>query len=267
MWSKRYAPGSLLVYDDCCTLAPKTRYSSSLEPLCRTRSNCTVSLLARSDCILDMSNTLRRISAPPLEAFLIASDSRDVETITCLCFRMRSCPRSTERPWPQSRYTTHIPIFPTQRDFYTYAPVNATLPASLGHINVHVRDGSAILTHTAPTYTTTKRARAHAVPVALDAAGAVFRTAYVDDGESLLPSASRDVTFRVAAGSLRVQSEGTFRAAQTLESATILGEAKPSVVKVGGEKVKSWEYTEPVQRLVGSGLKVDLNGATTVAWS
>lgn len=170
-------------------------------------------------------------------------------------------------------------IFPgrgrvTWRDWYTHEAVNATvganttLAAPLGHINVHVRDGAALLLHAAPGYTTTEtRAGPFSLLVSLSADGHAHGTAYVDDGESAPPTPHRSVAFTAAAGALRIASAGAYRVAQKLETVTVLGvAAKPSAVHVGGKTVSSWEYTAALEKLVISGLSISLNAAAEVQW-
>ncbi|KAF5391184.1 hypothetical protein D9757_003121 [Collybiopsis confluens] len=173
-------------------------------------------------------------------------------------------------------------IFPgrgqvTWRDFYTHAIVKAssngtaTLSAPLGHINVHIRGGAALLMHAKPAYTTTEtRAGPFSVLVSLESHSSAFGTAYLDDGLSNPPAESRTVTLSATADALKISTQGSFTVDQKLEQLTILGiSKKPSTVSVGGKNLQSssWEYVTDVQELVISGVSVDLNSAeTTVAW-
>lgn len=84
-------------------------------------------------------------------------------------------------------------------DWYTLQAVeakpqeNVTLAAPLEHINVHVRGGS-ILPLQEPGYTTTAtRQNPWAILVALDSDGQAQGDLYLDDGESLLPNATKIV--------------------------------------------------------------------------
>jgi len=70
-------------------------------------------------------------------------------------------------------------------------------------------------------------------------------------------------------GSLEIGARGTFRVVQTLGVITILGVDKaPRRVRLDGVNIPSrkWVYDTAVQRLVISGLSVDLNGRPTVTW-
>jgi alpha-glucosidase len=155
------------------------------------------------------------------------------------------------------------------RDWWTHAPVtagNVTLPAPLGTINVHLRDGSALLLFAEPGYTTKETAEGpYELLVSVAKDGYAHGQAYVDDGISEPPTPSRTITFAASKGKLVIESEGKFKVTPKLEKVTVLGVAKPSKVWVGGKSVK-YEYDEGVQRVVVSGVQVDLNKAATVTW-
>ena len=159
----------------------------------------------------------------------------------------------------------------TWRDWYTHDVVNATvggnttLAAPLGHIPVHIRDGAALLLHSAPAYTIAEtRQSPYELLISLPADGVAFGTAYFDDGESLPPTPHRDVRFDVSKGRIVFSSSGAFAVGPKLESVTVLGTQKPKSVAVGGKAVRSWEYFSAQQKLVVSGLNIDLNAPETV---
>ncbi|KAH9947335.1 glycosyl hydrolases family 31-domain-containing protein [Amylocystis lapponica] len=164
------------------------------------------------------------------------------------------------------------------RDWYTHAVVdasaggNTTLAAPLGHINIHIRDGSALLLHAQPAYTTAEtRAGPYALLVAQAADGYAFGTAYVDDGETVPPTPNRTLTFSARRGALAIASAGSYGIGQTLESVTVLGAAEAGVenVHVNGELVDAsqWEFVGALQKLVVSGLALNLNTDSTVTWT
>jgi alpha-glucosidase len=169
-------------------------------------------------------------------------------------------------------------IFPGQghttwRDWNTHdvvnatASVNTTLAAPLGHIPVHIRGGSAILLHAAPAYTIAEtRAGPYALLVSQAADGYAFGNAYIDDGESIPPTPHRNLEFHVSTGELEIASAGTFNVEQKLETVTILGTPRPTEVSVSGKTITSWQYLEGQQKLVITGLTVNLNSATTISW-
>ncbi len=177
------------------------------------------------------------------------------------------------------------------RDWYTHAIVKGdplsestvVLDAPLGHIPVLVRSGAALLLHSQPGYTTRASAAApYALLVSLGGDGHAYGTAVVDDGETLEPEVedahargrviatqSRTLVFDAHDKSLEIGARGTFRVVQTLGVITILGVDKaPRRVRLDGVNISSrkWVYDTAVQRLVISGLSVDLNGRPTVTW-
>ncbi|GJE89250.1 glycoside hydrolase family 31 protein [Phanerochaete sordida] len=159
------------------------------------------------------------------------------------------------------------------RDWHTHAVLNTsssgptTLAAPLGHVPVHVRSGAAILLHARPGYTIAATRRSpYTLLVALTADGRADGSAYLDDGVSAPPTACRDVRFTAGRGRVVIASEGAYVVGPKVESVTVLGAARPTRVSVGGRSVE-WRYEEGLQRLVVSGLGVDLNvGETVVAW-
>ncbi|KAI1787666.1 glycosyl hydrolases family 31-domain-containing protein [Ganoderma leucocontextum] len=165
-------------------------------------------------------------------------------------------------------------IFPGQgrviwRDWHTHEVVNAsisantTLDAPLGHgINVHVRDGSALLLHEQPAYTIAETRQGPA------ADGYAFGTAYIDDGETVPPTPNTTLTIGARKGAVTIHPAGTFAIAQPLGSLTVLGAAQtpPTEVTVNGLKTAAWRFDARVERLVLTGLKLDLNRLVTVEW-
>ncbi|KIP03529.1 glycoside hydrolase family 31 protein [Phlebiopsis gigantea 11061_1 CR5-6] len=160
------------------------------------------------------------------------------------------------------------------RDFYTHEVLSTTsggqtaLSAPLGHIPVHVREGAAILMHARPGYTTAEtRTSPFRLLVFATADGYASGHAYFDDGESLPPTAHRDVLFFVSEGKMVVESSGSFDVEPRLESLVVLGVKRPSTVMVQGGRADGWSYTDGLQKLVLSDLNVDLNGRATIEWS
>ncbi|KAG8862460.1 hypothetical protein FRB96_001531 [Tulasnella sp. 330] len=164
----------------------------------------------------------------------------------------------------------------TWRDWYTHDAVKSspgtlnTLPAPLGHINVHIRGGSAILCSTDPAYTIEDtRQGSYSFIVSLASNGGAFGTAYIDDGESYPPGQNRTLTFLATNGKVIVKSNGDYTVNQRLEIVTLLGIThKPSVMKVNGTPVGGWTYSVGQEKVVLSNAGWDLNEATTtLSWS
>jgi alpha-glucosidase len=163
----------------------------------------------------------------------------------------------------------------TWRDWYTHDIVQAsangsvTLSAPLGHINVHFRDGAAILMHAKPAYTIYEtRHGPFALLVSLDSRHQAFGTAYLDDGESYPPGPSRELTITASVGEVRIKGRGTFHVDQELDEVTVLGAfARPQSVSMNGKGVRSWDYFARRNKLVVRGLGVDLNQPVVLKWN
>ena len=165
----------------------------------------------------------------------------------------------------------NVGIFPGQgkviwRDWYTHDVVNAsvgtntTLDAPLGHINIHVRDGSILLLHSEPAYTVEEtRQGPFELLVSLSSDGAAFGTAYLDDGLSSPPGPSSNLIFHAADGHLTIKPSGKFRITQKLDRITILGVKKLSSVMLGGKKISQWQFSRDQAKLVIENIDGDLN--------
>jgi alpha-glucosidase len=160
------------------------------------------------------------------------------------------------------------------RDWYTGAVVNATaganttLAAPLGHLNVHVRDSSVLLLHAAPAYTVAETAAGpYALLASLAADGYAQGQAFVDDGASDPPGPSTTINFLARNGSLALTPNGKFHIAQKLANVTVLGVAsQPKKVAVSGTAA-NFQYDAATEKLVVSGLAVDLNSKSTLTWA
>lgn len=163
----------------------------------------------------------------------------------------------------------------TWRDWYTHDIVQAsdnglaTLSAPLGHINVHFRDGAAILMRAKPAYTIYEtRQGPFALLVSLDSRHQALGTAYLDDGESYPPGPSRELTITASSGEVRIKGRGTFHVAQALDEVTVLGAfARPQSVSINGKGMRSWDYFARRNKLVVRGLGVDLNQPVVLKWN
>jgi alpha-glucosidase len=144
---------------------------------------------------------------------------------------------------------------------------NTALDAPISHINVHIRDNSALLLHQKPGYTIYEtREGPYSLLVSLNAAGTAFGTAYVDDGISFPPGPSRSLTFQAAEGTLKIDSKGEYEIVQMLEMITVLGVQKPAQVSIQGSQVEGWTYKVATEELVVSNASVGLNGQTSLVW-
>ena len=149
----------------------------------------------------------------------------------------------------------------------TSGATNTTLAAPLGHINVHIRDGSAILLHSQPGYTIRDTLSSpYSLLVSQTAGGYAFGTAYFDDGESIPPTPSTTAKFSVSNGLLIIRPTGSYNISQRLTTVTILGARKPAVVKLNGNIVRTWQYRNATQELVITAIEVDLNIPGMLSW-
>jgi len=145
------------------------------------------------------------------------------------------------------------------------------LDAPLGHIPVLVRSGAALLLHSQPGYTTrASAALPYALLVSLSREVNAYGTALVDDGESETTE-SRTLVFNAHDKTLNISTPGgdIFEIVQPLGVITILGiERAPKLVRMDGMVVstRKWVFDSAVQRLVVSGLSIDLNGRCTISW-
>jgi alpha-glucosidase len=172
-----------------------------------------------------------------------------------------------------------IGIFPGRgsviwRDWYTHNVVNATrgapttLAAPLGHINVHIRDGAAILLHSTPAYTIEEtRQGPFSLLVSQSSNGRAFGTAYIDDGVSSPPGPSKTLTFSATKQQLTISARGSFTVKQQLKVVTVLGlKSKPSRLFLNGKRINTWSFSAPQGKLVVE-LSVNLNSPATLEWS
>ncbi|OSD05551.1 glycoside hydrolase family 31 protein [Trametes coccinea BRFM310] len=175
-------------------------------------------------------------------------------------------------------------IFPGQgrvkwRDWYTHGVVdaaisqNTTLDAPLGHINVHIRDGSALLLYDSPAYTIAEtRQSPFALLVAQASDGYAFGTAYLDDGESVQPTPNTTLTMTASKGELTIRPQGDFDVQQRLAKIIVLGagRAPPVDIRINRKPLthsSRWRFDAALERLAISGLSLDLNSPVELTWS
>ncbi|THU98209.1 hypothetical protein K435DRAFT_885246 [Dendrothele bispora CBS 962.96] len=160
------------------------------------------------------------------------------------------------------------------RDFYTHAAVSptvgntVTLPAPLGHINVHVRDESVILLHAKPAYTTEKtRQGPYSLLCSVGSNGQAFGSAFIDDGISNPPGDNTTITFTVSNNTLRINPVGAFQITQMLQEITVLGVPDPETrnVSVQGRSL-AWTYFGNLRKLSITNVSIDLNEPQVIEW-
>ena len=161
------------------------------------------------------------------------------------------------------------------RDWYTHDAVDltpgqpTTLSAPLGHINVHIRDGAALLLHAKPTYTIEEtRQGPYSLLISQTAQGVAHGSAYIDDGLSSPPGPNRILGFSATKNEVIISSSGSFHVGPKLQDVTVLGvSAKPKSVSVNGRIIQDWNYAPQHSRLIIADLNADLNENLSVKWS
>jgi len=124
-------------------------------------------------------------------------------------------------------------------DWYTLQPLdvnpgeNITLPAPLGHINVHVRGGSILPLQQPGNTTTTSRLNPWSILVALDQNGKAEGSLYLDDGYSLVQSATKMVELTYGDDVLRTKVSGSYHQPGALANITVTGITRqPSAISM-----------------------------------
>ncbi|KAF9563513.1 hypothetical protein CPC08DRAFT_324975 [Agrocybe pediades] len=163
------------------------------------------------------------------------------------------------------------------RDWYTHDVVQSvpreptTLSAPLGHINVHIRDGSAILLYAKPAYTIEEtRQGPFSLLVSLTSQGAAQGSAYIDDGISFPPGPSRSLSFSVKKNEVSISSSrgDNFTVDQPLQDITVLGvKSSPKTVTINGKAVKNFTFDQKLGKLVAQGVNASLNQAVSLKWN
>lgn len=161
-------------------------------------------------------------------------------------------------------------------DWYTQSPVprsltgNVTISAPLGHIPVYIRGGAILPTQ--PMALTTREARTlpWSVYVALDTTGSASGYLYLDDGESLNPNATKEVSLSANGTFLTASVSGTFEDEIPLAKATIMGMASPpnGTVTLNDQRVESAVYDAASQTFKITGLQeATVSGAWAADWT
>ncbi|KAK7442993.1 hypothetical protein VKT23_015940 [Stygiomarasmius scandens] len=160
------------------------------------------------------------------------------------------------------------------RDFYTHEIVSPTtgssitLPAPLGHINVHIRDGSVLLLHAEPAYTIEEtRQGPFSLLSSLATNGQAFGSAFIDDGVSDPPGDNTTITFSINNNTLHINPVGSFRVSQMLQDINVLGVANaPEHVLLQGQTPLNWVYLGNLRRLSITNITLDLNEPQVIQW-
>lgn len=101
--------------------------------------------------------------------------------------------------------------------------MNTTITAPLGHIPVYLRGGNVLATQEMAMTTSAARLTPWSIIIALGISGEAQGSMYLDDGESLVPDATKTVKFSATESSLAVEVHGDYVDNNKLEMITILG--------------------------------------------
>jgi alpha-glucosidase len=88
---------------------------------------------------------------------------------------------------------------------------------------------------------------------------------YIDDGVSIIQTATRYVSLTVSDGILSVSSNGTYSVEQPLGNVTIIGVERPGNVTFSGGSYR-WSWTNNTLFVTGFGNTSAWNDAWTLSW-
>ncbi|OXV05272.1 hypothetical protein Egran_06960 [Elaphomyces granulatus] len=155
----------------------------------------------------------------------------------------------------------------TQEVFDAQPGVNTTIAAPLGHIPVFVRGGSVLPMQQPAQVTRDVRNSPWSLLVTLSNDKTAAGQLYVDDGESLIPSATLYIDFAASGSNLFATSRGSWKDHNPLANVTVLGvSSAPSSITFKDKRVPadSIFYNSSTQVLVVSKLQ---NFTQEGAWS
>lgn len=134
-----------------------------------------------------------------------------------------------------------------------------------------MRPGRIILAHTQAKYTTTETTNTpFSLWVILNNRGKAKGDAYLDDGISLTPTPSRELTFTASSSKLSGNSDGNYTISQKLDNVVLMGiDKKPSTITTSdGRDLLNSTVFHPGENLLNiSSIDVDLNTKWSISWS
>ncbi|KAJ1026727.1 hypothetical protein NDA16_002325 [Ustilago loliicola] len=145
---------------------------------------------------------------------------------------------------------------------------NVSIPAPLSTINVHLRPGRALLTHSQPAYTIYETAQSpYGLIVNLDDHGNAQQQFYLDDGATPSPAPNSTLTVTAENGKLQGKLEGNYKASQKLGYVVVLDmKQKPNSVSFAGNNTQ-FNWDEARHLLNVTALQADLNSNWNLTWS
>ncbi|KAG0649653.1 Alpha-glucosidase [Hyphodiscus hymeniophilus] len=146
---------------------------------------------------------------------------------------------------------------------------NITIDAPLGHIPVYLRGGSVLPTQEPGMTTKASRSNPWGLIAAIGKGGNAKGQLYMDDGESLVPNATRLVQFSLTHGALHAAGKGAYVDTNPLANVTILGvQSSISRVTLNNASISTgWTYNDTSKVLDIKGLSnVTFAGAWSRDW-
>ncbi|PWZ00927.1 Alpha-glucosidase subunit 1 [Testicularia cyperi] len=161
------------------------------------------------------------------------------------------------------------------RNIFTYDALdveynkNVSVSAPLSTINVHLRPGKALLTHSKPEYTIYEtQQNPYGLIVNLDGNATAATSFYLDDGATPAPAPNATLSIQASNSSVSGSLEGSFKPNQTLDYVVVLDVAqKPTQVTLNNNNISSFAYSETKGLLNVTALAADLSANWTLSWS
>lgn len=161
-------------------------------------------------------------------------------------------------------------------DWYNQSAVqdttgNVTISAPLGHIPVYIRGGHILATQAMAHTTRDARKTPWSLIVALNSFSTSTGELYLDDGETVEPSATLIVDLAASSNAIYASARGSYKDTNPLANITILGAGRrPGHVTFNGQAIaeSNVAYDEQSKALTISGLKdVTSMGAWADDWA
>lgn len=160
------------------------------------------------------------------------------------------------------------------RNIFTYealdveADKNVTIPAELSTINVHLRPGRILLTHSQPNYTVYETSQSpYGLIVNLDDAGSAKQTFYLDDGMSPAPTPNSTLTITAGDNKINGSMKGDFTPTQNLAYVVLLDvQQEPNQVMLGDNKADfKWDQDRKLVNVTG--VDAELRSDWSISWN
>ncbi|GAC93447.1 glycoside hydrolase [Pseudozyma hubeiensis SY62] len=145
---------------------------------------------------------------------------------------------------------------------------NVTVSAELSTINVHLRPGSALLTHSHPAYTVHETAQSKfALVINLNTQGQAEQAFYLDDGTTPAPTPNSTLTVKASNQTLTAHLHGNYTPHQNLSHIVLLDvKHKPNSVTFDAQQANfTWDQSRSLLNITG--LNADFQNNWQISWS